>query len=207
MRRLLLTYKNEIIVPDVPEIPIDNNKIYYTSTNDSTVTPYSTSAFNTTISSNSKDSSTGKFIYEFADEVTTVGENAFRSRSTLQTIQLPNTVTSIGSRAFYYCSGLTEIDCGSGLETIAASAFSTCDSLTTVRLGNSITSVGQYAFYGCSNLTSVYCGSTVPPTGAYSMFESVGETCKIYVPMDSVDAYKAAKYWSGYADMITGYQF
>ena len=30
---------------------------------------------------------------------------------------------------------------------------------------------------------------------------------KIYVPMESVDAYKSAEWWSEYADAIEGYNF
>ena len=31
--------------------------------------------------------------------------------------------------------------------------------------------------------------------------------CKIYVPMESVEWYTSAKYWSEYADDIVGYDF
>ena len=31
--------------------------------------------------------------------------------------------------------------------------------------------------------------------------------CKIYVPSNSVEAYKSAEYWSDYADYIEGYDF
>ena len=36
-------------------------------------------------------------------------------------------------------------------------------------------------------------------------YEPIG--CTIYVPTESVDAYKAAEYWSEYADYIVGYDF
>ena len=31
--------------------------------------------------------------------------------------------------------------------------------------------------------------------------------CKIYVPHNSVNAYKSASYWSSYASYIEGYKF
>ena len=31
--------------------------------------------------------------------------------------------------------------------------------------------------------------------------------CNIYVPAESVEAYKSAQYWSDYADYIVGYNF
>lgn len=39
------------------------------------------------------------------------------------------------------------------------------------------------------------------------MFYANASGCKIYVPTESVDAYKAADYWCDYADYIEPYQF
>ncbi len=49
--------------------------------------------------------------------------------------------------------------------------------------------------------------STTPPVGEYSMFYNNASDRKIYVPMESVEAYKSASYWSDYADAIVGYNF
>ena len=40
---------------------------------------------------------------------------------------------------------------------------------------------------------------------AYYKYWPIG--CTIYVPTESVDAYKAASYWSDYADYIEPYEF
>ena len=97
---------------------------------------------------------------------------------------IPDGITSIGRTAFYYRNDLTS-----------------------VTIPDSVTSMGFYAFYGCSNLTSVYCKSTTPPTIDLCMFEYNASDRKIYVPMESVEAYKSAQYWSDYADAIEGYNF
>ena len=39
------------------------------------------------------------------------------------------------------------------------------------------------------------------------MFYDNAPSRKIYVPMESVEAYKSASYWSEYADDIVGYNF
>ena len=220
MRRLLIALNN-IGVPEVPEYPTLPNmpgipawpdgeystttKIFYTS-NDSGVTPYSSTAFGSTIISNTFNSSYNMYVLEFDGDVNSVGSNAFRNRSALCNVVLPNSVTSIGDRAFYYCSDLDSINTGENITTIGASSFSTCN-LTAISLGPKLTTIGQYAFYGCESLALVYCMATTPPKGSYGMFEGINENCKIHVPMSSVDSYKSASYWSNYADMIIGYNF
>lgn len=200
-RRMLFAQEYKI---EIPEIIVDANKIYYTSTDNNSITPYSTTAFNVTINSNAFDSSQNMFAITYSGDLTQVGSNAFRNRSTLQSMYLPDSVTSIGDRAFYYCTGLTYLDCGDNLETIGASTFSTCSALTVLKLGSKVKSIGMYGFYGCSSLQELHCMATTPPTGAYGMFDELAETCKIYVPAASVDAYKSANRWSDVASQIVG---
>ena len=90
--------------------------------------------------------------------------------------------------------------------------FYKCYSLTSVTIPDSVTSIGDYAFYFCTSLASVYFKATTPPVGGFGVFlyrpynyEPIG--CKIYVPTESVDAYKASEYWSGYESYIYGYYF
>ena len=59
------------------------------------------------------------------------------------------------------------------------------------------------AFYDCSKLTEIYSKPTVPPSlGSYA-FKNISSSAKIYVPQDSVEAYRTATGWTGYADIIT----
>ncbi len=77
--------------------------------------------------------------------------------------------------------------------------------VTSLVFGDSVTSIGYCAFYYCSSLTSVYCKPTTPPSGASRMFYNNASGRKIYVPTESVEAYKAAYGWSEYAADIVGY--
>ena len=121
---------------------------------------------------------------------------------------IPDGVTSIGNLAFFRCSSLTSITIPDRLTSIRESAFFECSSLTSVTIPDSVTSIGGAAFYGCSSLTEVYCKPSTPPAGYFAMFNSYGySSYKIYVPRESVDAYKAAEYWNEYADYIVAYDF
>ena len=91
--------------------------------------------------------------------------------------------------------------------TIGDYAFQVCSSLTSVTIPDSVTTIGDYAFNYCKSLTSVYCKAITPPAGGASMFLSNASGRKIYVPTESVEAYKSAEYWSDYADAIVGYDF
>ena len=93
------------------------------------------------------------------------------------------------------------------VEMIGGSAFSDCTSLTSVTIPETVFEIGGYAFDGCTSLTSVYCKPTTPPSGYWQMFDNNASGRKIYVPTESVNEYKAAEYWSEYADDIVGYDF
>ena len=141
------------------------------------------------------------------DSVTSIGYNAFWSCIGLKSVTIPDSVTTIGYGAFYNCSGLTSVTIGNCVTSIGSEAFYFCLSLTSVTIPDSVTSIGGHAFYNCSRLTSVYCKATTPPAGGSIMFYDNASGRKIYVPTESVEAYKSASGWSSYADAIVGYNF
>ena len=155
--------------------------------------------------------------------VTSIGDDVFRECYALTSITIPNSVTSIGERAFSYCSSLTSITIPSGVTSLAnalfykclilssvtipdgvtsigGSAFNGCSGLTSVTIPSGVTNIGGYAFAFCSAVTSMTCLPTTPPTLESNAFWRVWFT--IYVPSESVDAYKAASGWSTYASAI-----
>ena len=148
------------------------------------------------------------------DSVTEIGDYAFDDCSGLYLITIGNGVTLIGYGAFKGCSGLTRITIPDSVTKIDWSAFSGCSGLTSITIPKSVTEIGDYVFYNCSSLKRVYCEPIVPPTATKSEFISSWSTFymnasgrKIYVPTESVDAYKAAQYWSDYTGSIEGYDF
>ena len=146
------------------------------------------------------------------DSVTTIGSMAFDGCTSLTSVTIGDSVTTIGSCAFRGCSSLTSVTIGNSVTTIGAAAFRNCESLTSVTIPDSVTTIGNNAFRDCSDLTSVYCKPTTPPAASISYddwcaFDINASDRKIYVLMESVEAYKSASYWNDYASDIVGYDF
>ena len=135
------------------------------------------------------------------NSVTSIGDSAFSSCSGLTSITIPDSVTSIGRDAFYYCTSITSVTIGSGVTSIGGSAFNSCSGLTSITIPDSVTSIGGGAFYDCRSITSVTVEALTPPKLGDSVFYNTKD-CPIYVPAESVDAYKAASRWSDYASRI-----
>ena len=144
------------------------------------------------------------------DSVTKIGEYAFYGCSSLTSITIPDSVTEIGEYTFYGCSSFTSVTIPDRVTSIGEFAFNGCKSLTSITIPDRVTSIGEHAF-GCNNLTSVYCKAITPPEGGSSMFIGMFNGSyngfKIYVPTESVEAYKSANYWQNYKYYIVGYDF
>ena len=161
----------------------------------------------------------------FENGLLNIGNNAFANCSGITSINLPNSVSNIGDSAFTNCFGLTSVTLGNGISNIGDRAFANCSGVTNLSIGSGITSIGNYAFYKCASITSLTIGSNIESIGNYafndcnnlkkiiieavtpptlsgtSTFTSTNN-CPIYVPCDSVDAYKSASRWSSYASRI-----
>ena len=98
---------------------------------------------------------------------------------------------------------------------ISEGAFQNNTSLTEVKIPASITSIGANAFAGCKNLQEITINIIVPINLAVvgargftratgdDVFEGVNkETCILYVPAGSVDAYKAAPVWKEFKHIL-----
>lgn len=108
--------------------------------------------------------------------------------------------TSIPSGMFENCTKLTSLDIPSNISSIGSRAFASCTGLTSLVIPSNISSIDNEAFSKCSGLTSVTVESTTPPKLGSYVFNYT--SCPIYVPPESVNAYKAASGWSSYASRI-----
>lgn len=72
--------------------------------------------------------------------------------------------------------------------------------LTEITLPN-VRHIESYAFHGCINLINITIPQTIPPIISTDSF-NITPNCKIYVPAEAVDTYKADANWTTYADRI-----
>lgn len=133
--------------------------------------------------------------------ITTIGDSAFFGCKFSDFI-IPNSVITIGDSAFSNCDKLTSVDIPNSVTTIGSAAFMVCRQLTSVTIPNSVTKIESHTFEQCRSLTSLTIKATTPPSLSSSAFYSTNNNFIIYVPAESLDAYKTASGWSSYADRI-----
>lgn len=159
----------------------------------STVTSFGDNVFNACASLTS---------VTFENNITELPQQTFLNATSLREITLPSSLQSIGDRSFYGCTGLQSINIPSNVTHIYTSAFEGCSNLTSITIPTSVTIIGDKVFNNCSSLQSITIEATTPPTLGNKALNNTNN-CPIYVPCESVQAYKTATNWSKYADRIT----
>ena len=137
----------------------------------------------------------------FKENTVSIGGNALAACASLSSINIPSSVTIISDWALASCTSLSSINIPNSVTIIGDYAFRHCHGLTSVAIPYNVTSIGIQAFYGCSGFTSVLVQATTPPTLGGIAFDNTNN-CPIYVPSESLEAYKAATNWVGYASRI-----
>ena len=139
------------------------------------------------------------------NSVTTIGNYAFRDwRSNTHPLVIPNSVTSIGMGAFSdWTSNNQPLVIPDSVTSIGISAFYNWQANNQpLVIPNSVTSIGGYAFFGWNLVPYVEIKAVIPPSlSSYTAFANQNNA-PIYVPDESVDAYKTATNWVDLADRI-----
>lgn len=161
--------------------------------------------------------------------VISIGYEAFNACKKLTSVQIPNSVTSMENGVFSGCSSLTSVVEHKGVPYIPYKAYYYCVGLESVVIPNYVTRIEPLAFNGCRNMTSLHIGSQItfiggnafndcgklshiyieaPDPGKIKITESpfmsaTYENAKLYVPKESVDAYKNTLPWSRFKNILT----
>jgi hypothetical protein len=93
--------------------------------------------------------------FENDSSVTTIGDRAFLSCTSLKSITIPSKVETIGSDAFNRCEALDSITIPSKVKTIGNNAFNNCILLKSIAIPESVNTIGDDAFNYCTSLTSI----------------------------------------------------
>lgn len=160
--------------------------------------------------------------YVLPEGLTSLGYRCFYQNDSLVDINLPSTLTSIDG-SFYNCGSLESIDIPGGVEILTKEIFNACRKLKNVGLHHGLKAIYQYAFYGCSglteltfpstldsigssvfssakNITKLTCRAITPPAvSADAVFSPFAANCVLYVPEESIAAYKAAPGWKNFS--------
>ncbi|MDE7437902.1 MAG: leucine-rich repeat protein [Muribaculaceae bacterium] len=165
------------------------------------------------------------------DGVTKIGKSAFEGCSALKAVVLPESVETIEMAAFQNCSqlasinfpsklttistgmvqgtALTEVVLPEGVEIIDNQAFMNIATLKSITLPSTLDMIYMKVFAGCP-LETIVCDATTPPAffqaagfGDYALsFDtSIFSTCKLLVPAETVNAYKAAPGWKNFINI------
>ena len=154
------------------------------------------------------------------NSVKTMGDVTFFCCLNLHDVTLSKNLTSIPNCAFEF-TNLQCIIIPDSVKSINDRAFANCNALIEVTIPSSVVAIGPEAFGRCQNLRAIYCKSVTPPAldNEYesnyncTMSNDTGilgrakKYFKIYVPKESVKAYKKDRKWKHYSKNIEGYDF
>ena len=127
--------------------------------------------------------------------IVSLGSSAFYSCTKLQEIIIPNTVTNIQSGCFDGCTGLKNIDIPNSVQSIGSYAFCRCSRLRTITLGAGLETLEGRVFAACPSIKSITCKATTPPILRDGDFADDNYSIPVYVPCESIKAYKLDNQW------------
>ena len=144
--------------------------------------------------------------------VTEISQSAFENCRSLKTITFggqavnvsgrlnaPATSTSqlqkIGNWAFYNCHELQNLTIPEGVTEIGDGAFYGCTYLEGLSLPASVQSIGDNTFALCAKLQKIVVNAPVPPSIQAKTFFDVQRQIPVYVPDESISAYKNDALW------------
>lgn len=154
-----------------------------------------------------------------------VVDGAFASCSSLAWLGSLEKVHTLGNAAFRYCTSLAAnvympmlsvlqgdyafansgVDLVTSLGIITSTQFqmfASCTSLRCAILPYTLEKLSKETFAACTAMQAIICNAITPPSVEHASALNNSNSCPIYVPSESVEAYKAANMWSAVATRI-----
>ena len=159
------------------------------------------------------------------NSVTSIESATFAGCVRLRVIRIPDSVTKIGKHAFGGCSYLKSIIIPNSVTSIEdIDTFLSCYKLKTIEIPNKVTHIKCYkpnVFYidhlvgipdgimitsdsvswVCAAVGNIISDAIVPPILSAEVLENLNKNIHIYVPKESVDAYKNADGWKEFPNL------
>ena len=143
--------------------------------------------------------------------VTEISQSAFENCRSLKTITFGGQASSvpgrfnapssasqlqiIGNWAFYNCHELQNLTIPEGVTYIGDGAFYGCVYMEDLSLPASVQTIGDNTFALCAKLQKIVVNAPVPPSIQAKTFFDVKRQIPVYVPDESVNAYKNDAQW------------
>ena len=141
-------------------------------------------------------------------EIEFLPHECFGKCKKLSSINIPSSITTFQGQGTFSGTSLTSFEIPATVSSLSQYMFWNCKALQSLVINGTIETFPTYICSGCYNLRSLVLVNTEPPVFKEHALE--GTTCPIFVPNESVNAYKAADGWSEFADRIqpqTGWTF
>ena len=133
------------------------------------------------------------------------GYSPFYRNTSLETVRITDKETEISENEFYGCTSLKSVSMGDGIETIGKYAFSGCSALESFSFGTGLNSIGDEAFSDCTGMKKLVSKTATPPVCGPQALDDINKwECTLYVPQESLDAYKSAAQWKEFFFLETG---
>ncbi len=182
----LLVYCLVALLPSMKALAYDfeSDGIYYTITGSNTVSVVSGDyAYDGDVTVPQAVGLSGKTYL-----VTAIGENAFKSTTTLESVTLPEGLVVIGNEAFRG-SGVKTVSLPSTLTSMGTGAFRECKSLTGMVLPDVLKDIKEYTFSECTNLKTLSLGNQIETIEKYAFNGIAIENLSIPQTMKSIGQY------------------
>ena len=125
-----------------------------------------------------------------------------RKATNLKEITFPSSVQRIANNCYDGCSSLISCVLNEGLKTIGRNVWN-YTKFVTMTIPSTVTSIDGRDFVANYNLRSVLVLAVNPPSNpTFNLLNAANSSVRIYVPDDSLSAYKAASKWSEIASRI-----